>query len=230
MKGKKKNGNRILPLDMSKTSSSTERKVTTNRPFLFPIHRPVRAENVLSSTQSPGPVGSKWSAKTLVFSASDLSANAQNWLQNYDAYRFRKIDVYATLNLSGAIQVTGAFGAAAVIHYCYEDIDTSASIITSWVRTMDRSNVARTVLTRTRPSAKVASFVPQPTYAASSGTSPSDLIGKEMDWVDALDLAFEWAGLRTFSYCAALQQAGVAEYDYTITYEARVSVDVRCNI
>jgi len=231
--GKKKSSKaklaKILPMDMSKTTASTERKVFVNRPLLFPIHTVAKGLDVLTQTQSPGVVGSQFTTRTLSFSARSLSQSSQNWIQNYDAYRFRKIDVFANLVFltKGSNDVTQDIN---VVHYCYEDIDTSEDVVTSWIRVQDRSNINRVVLTAQRPSAKVASFVPQPTYPASSGSNPADLIGKEMDWVDAVDLAFQYAGLRCFSCCLLQQQPGQNEYTYSISYEVRVSVDARCMI
>jgi len=232
--GKKRSGRvpraKILPMDMSKTTASTEKKVYVNRPALFPNHRVAESVDVLSNSQGPGQVGTAFTASTFSFSASKLSTNMQNWVQSYDAYRFRLIEVYANLTFATKVGSGVRAGGLAVTHYCYEDIDTSEGIDTSWLRTLDRSNINRVVLTEQRPSAKVASFVPQPTFQATSGTQHSDLIGKEMEWVDAIDMAFSYAGLRCYSTCLLKQNAPALEYDYAIQYEVRVSIDARCNI
>jgi len=221
---------RILPISMGSTQAATERHRFVNRPFLFSKWVRSESETALSGVSSPAGLGSQFGAATLVFSASKLSANAQNWIQSYDAYRFRKLEIYANLIVSE--KAANYTSDAPVIHYCYEDIDTDDSIDTSWIRLSDRSNIGRCVLRPSQPSVKVASFTPQPTFAASSGSSPTDLIGKEMDWVDAIDLALVWTGLRTFHTRVYQDPSGSAEppMKYEIYYEARVSVDARCAI
>jgi len=186
------------------------------------------SETALSQSQTPGDLGSQYSAITMTFAATELSANMRNWIQSHDAYRVTKIEVYATL--TAGISDNSQLFSIPVIHYAYVDMDTDPSIVTSWFRTMDRDNLSRAVLRSYQPSALIATFCPRPSFRATGTQDPGNLIGSQDSWLDALNLTQIYTGLRCFSYCPAAVQAGQPGYKYKISYNIRYFVEGKAPI
>eukprot|EP00493_Phyllostaurus_siculus_P025248 UN25592 len=131
------------------------RNITRKRHFMQAVSELTSSSQVLSSTQSPYPVGTQFSAGTMLFAASELSNNAQNWIQTHDKYRVAQIEVFATLV---ARMEDANLKSVPVEVYFYEDTDAEPSTQTSWIRTMDRDNLGRVVLTSFNPSMRLVTF------------------------------------------------------------------------
>jgi hypothetical protein len=186
------------------------------------------SETVLTASQSPGELGSQFTAITMTFAGVKLSANLRNWIQSHDAYRVTRLEVYATLTagISDASQLNNI----PVIHYAFVDMDTDPSVVTSWFRTMDRDNLSRTVLRANQPSALIATFCPRPSFRATGTQDPGNLIGSQDSWLDALNLTQIYTGLRCYSYCPAAVAAGQPGYKYKISYNVRYYVEGKAPI
>jgi len=199
------------------------KNITRKRHFLQSSAQVDISQQVLSATQSPFPVGSQFSAGTLLFSASKLTQNAREWVQNFDKYRICEIEVFCTLNSRSK---TGSIDQTAPVEiFFYEDTDADPTTQTSWLRTADRTNVGRVVLNAFNPSARLVTFTPTITLAASViDQNPSNIVPKKDTWLDALSLQQLYSGLRYFSACPTTDAQGQS-YDYTLSFQVRYSVE-----
>ena len=199
------------------------KQILRKRHFLNEVSTLESSSQVLSSSQSNYPVGSQFTSGTLLFSASELSANAVSWIQSHDKYRIAQVEIFATLvsrSRNGGVDRT-----APVELYFYEDTDADPATLTSWIRLQDRDNVGRVVLNAFTPSMKLVSFKPTPTFSAgSSAQDTANLIPGKNAWLDALSLQQLYSGLRTFSACAQVDTSGQS-YDYTIAYTVRYTIE-----
>jgi len=212
---------------VSTNSAALVKPTIRKRQFLAALDDVSKSQQALSQSQTPSTIGSQFTAKTLLFSASALSPNAQDWIQTADAYRVVSVEIYATVvaNYDGSPD----FRSLPVIHYCFEDMDTDPQVQTSWFRIRDRSNLSRTVLRANNPSVLVATIVPRPSFDANGTLSPGNLIGLRNSWLDSLNLSQIYTGLRAYSYCPATDSSGQT-YTYTINYSMRYHVDTKCPI
>ena len=218
----------IVPLSGSMTPSSgggKVSKVVRDRKFLTSRALILDSEQVLSQTQSPYPVGTQFSATTMLFSAESLSTAAKAWIQNYDKYRILLVEVFATLsfNVKDGVGVKNV----PVEVYFYEDTDADLTTQTSWIRTSDRLNVGKVILTELAPSQKLISFQPTASFAASSVTSqsPANVVPKKGLYIDALSLAQVHSGLRMFTCCPQPDASGQT-YAYQVNLTTRYHIQV----
>lgn len=202
------------------------KKVIRSRQFLSEKSVVFNSESVLSQTQSPYPVGSQFTAGTLLFNIAQLHPNARNWVQSYDQYRIANIEVFCTLNTTsknGSIDRT-----APVEVYFYEDTDADPNTQTSWIRTADRSNVARVVLTAWEPSQKLISFMPTVTLTAGAlDQNPANIVPKKGTWLDALSIQQLHSGVRFFACCPSVDTSGTPSYVCSLNVTARITVEVQ---
>jgi len=200
-------------------------KVVRDRKFLNSKSLVIKSEQVLSSTQSPYPVGTQYSETTMLFSADYLSASAKSWVQNYDKYRILMVEVFATLTASSTTSTLNKNLPVEV--YFYEDTDADLGTQTSWIRTSDRLNVGKVVLTELTPSQKLISFQPTVSFAASQATSqnPSNVVPKKGIYIDALSLSQVHAGLRLFTCCPQRDSSGQS-YEYQVNLTTRYHLQV----
>jgi len=199
------------------------RTLTRKRHFLVKNSTLGNSTQVLSSTQSPYPVGSQFSAETLLFGAVELQPNAIQWIQSHDKYRIAQVEIFATLvsrSKDGGISRT-----TPVEIYFYEDTDADPSTLTSWIRVADRDNVGRVVLNAFTPSMRLATFKPTVTYAANTGSqNPSNAIPSKSQWLDALAVDQLYSGLRVFTACPQVDTQGQS-YDYSVAFTTRYTVE-----
>lgn len=186
-----------------------------------------KSQQALSQSQTPAMIGSQFTAKTLVFSAADLSPNFQDWIQTSDCYRISAIEVYAVLttNYTG----TSGYTSHPVTHYCFEDPDTDPAVQTSWIRIRDRENLSRVVLRANQPAQLVATIKPRPSFISTGDQNPGNMIGPKDSWLDSLNLAQEYSGLRAYSYCPTADSSGQT-YTYAINYQIRMKVECKIPI
>jgi len=198
------------------------RTVTTKRHFLEEKARIYPSEQVLSSTQSPYPVGSQFNAGTLLWDMTDLGPNAVEWIQSYDKFRILDVEVFATLTTNFPDEPRNI----PVELYFYEDTDADNNTQTSWIRVRDRRNIGKVVLNSFTPSMRIAKFSPTVSFAASGTNSqdPSNMIPKKNQWLDALATEQRHSGLRFFSACPTTDSSG-ASYKYTINLMTRITVE-----
>jgi len=202
------------------------KNISRVRHFMEQRARIVASQQVLSQTQSPYPVGSQFNATTLVFSASFLTNSAQSWIQTCDQYRIREVEVFATLTV--ASRNGGVDRSIPVEVYFYEDTDATIANTTSWIRVSDRDNLGRVVLNSFCPTKKLISFKPTPTFDATNADplSPSNLIPSKNAFLDALSLAQQYAGFRSFTCCPQTDATGQS-YEYSVSYSCRYTVEAR---
>lgn len=199
------------------------KNITRKRHFLQSLAQIEASTQVLSASQSPFPVGSQFSAGTLLFAASKLTTNAREWIQNFDKYRISEIEVFCTLQSKSR---TGTVDQTVPIEvFFYEDTDADPTTQTSWLRLADRTNVGRVVLNAFNPSARLVTFKPTITLAASViEQNPANIIPKKDTWLDALSLQQLYSGVRFFSACPTTDAQGQS-YDYTLSFQMRYTVE-----
>jgi len=181
------------------------------------------SEQVLSTTQSPYPTGTQFTAETLLFEANDLSTNAQEWIQKHDCYRISGVEVFVTMtHLSREDDQS-----VPVEVYFYEDTDADAGTQTSWIRVQDRDNVGRVVLSPAQPSARLISFKPTASFAAgSSSQATANMIPGKNTWFDALSINQIYSGLRLFS-CTPTRNTSGSTFQYTLAIQRRYTIEAR---
>lgn len=164
------------------------KNVIRRRCFLESVAKAKTLQQALSQTQTPYRVGSQFDSTTLLFSATELSANAKVWIQSHDKYRITKVEVFANYTVitesSDGRTLLPAFDPVEV--YFYEDTDADPGTATSWIRTHDRDNVGRVVLTPQNPSQRLITFKPTLTFAAAAGVeeSPSNVLPNKNQWLE----------------------------------------------
>lgn len=199
------------------------KNITRKRHFLQSLAQVEASSQVLSASQSPFPVGSQFNTGTLLFAASKLTTNAQEWIQSFDKYRISEIEVFCTLQSKSK---TGAADQTAPVEvFFYEDTDADPTTQTSWIRLADRTNVGRVVLNAFNPSARLVTFKPTITLAASViEQNPANIVPKKDTWLDALSLQQLYSGVRYFSACPTTDAQGQS-YDYTLNFQMRHTVE-----
>jgi len=200
-------------------------KVVRDRKFLTAKVLSSKSEQVLSSSQSPYPIGSQYSNVTLLFTADYLSSSAKSWIQNYDKYRILLVEVYATLSVRS---LSGAFDKNLPVEvYFYEDTDADLGTQTSWIRTSDRLNVGKVILNSLTPSQKLISFQPTVSFAAttSDAQNPANVVPKKGIYLDALSLSQIHSGLRVFTACPNKDTQGQT-YEYEVHFSTRYHIQV----
>jgi len=200
------------------------RNVTRKRMFLAIKAPGDESLQVLSGSQSMYPTGTQFTTETLLFSADQLSNNAESWIQSHDRYRISQIEVFATLN---TISESQGEQTLPVECYFYEDTDADPATQTSWIRLSDRENVGRVVLTKANPSQRLISFKPTVSFAAGAvSQAPSNVIPKKDQWLDAVALAQVHAGLRIFT-CCGQKDASARSYAYHVRYQVRYHIEAQ---
>lgn len=199
------------------------KNITRKRHFLQSLAEVEKSEQVLSASQSPFPVGSQFNAGTLLFAASKLTNNAKEWIQSFDKYRISEIEVFCTLQSKSK---TGTADQSVPVEvFFYEDTDADPTTQTSWLRLADRTNVGRVVLNTLNPSARLVTFKPTITLAASViEQNPANIVPKKDTWLDALSLQQLYSGVRFFSACPTTDAQGQS-YDYTLNFQMRYTVE-----
>jgi len=202
------------------------KNVTRVRHFFENISRRVASEQVLSQTQSPYPVGSQFGAGTFIFSCNALSNNAKEWIQGHDQYRVNSVEVFATLSFRE--KIGSERRVAPVEVFFYEDTDADSTTQTSWLRTSDRDNLGRIVLTPMTPTLKVIEFRPTASFNVSSVVSqnPANLVPSKNQYLDALNLSQQLSGLRLFTACSYNDVSGQS-YNYDVDFSVRYTVEAR---
>lgn len=208
-------------------SAAKVKNVTRTRHFLCEKAVTLSSTPVLSQSQSPHPVGSQFLETTLLFSVNKLHQTAQTWVQSFDKYRVKNVEVFATLNnvsKNGSVDRT-----APVELYFYEDTDADPLTQTSWIRTADRDNVGKVVLTALEPSKKLITFMPTVTFAADSQSNqnPANVVPKKDVWLDALSIAQLYSGLRLFGCCPSVDTSGTPAYQNHVSLMFRMTVEVQ---
>jgi hypothetical protein len=200
------------------------RNVTRSRWFLEGKAETDLFTQVVSATQSPYGLGSQFSQSTLTFSATELSDNAQAWIASHDRFRVSQIEVFANYNINNT---AGGPALDQVELYFYEDTDVDPSVATSWLRTSDRENLGRVVLTAQNPSQRLITFKPTPTLNAGTlAQDPSNIVPSKDAWLDALSLAQKYAGLRVFGACSRRDTSGQT-YQVFVSYLVRYQIEAR---
>lgn len=201
------------------------KNVMRKRWFMQSLSELTTSQQVLSSSQSPFPVGSQFSAGTILFSASELSNNATEWIQKADKFRITSVEVFVTLvsRIKGGGNVDKTIP---VEIYFYEDTDADPATQTSWIRTSDRDNLGRVVLHATNPSMRLITFKPTVSLAASTDDqSPSNIVPTKNQWLDALSLNQLHSGVRWFSATPQLDTSGQS-FEYSLAFSYRYCVEV----
>lgn len=184
------------------------------------------SKQVLSASQSLYPVGSQYTEGTYVYSISRLSTSAQAYVQSYDKYRIKLVEVYATLT---ARSKNGSVDRNAPVNlWYYEDTDADSAVTTSWIRVRDRKNLAMVTLTALRPTQKLISFEPTPCFSASStgSLSPNNMVPRKGIWLDSLAINQQYSSLRHFSACPQVDSSGQS-YEYTIHFTTKYVVELK---
>jgi len=199
------------------------KNITRRRHFMQLNSELVSSSQVLSATQSPYPVGSQFSAATLLFAATELSQNAQSWITSHDKYRVNQIEIFVTL--ASKLKDGSPLANQPVEVYFYEDTDAEPTTQTSWLRTCDRDNLGRVVLNAFQPSMRLITFKPTATFAAGPiDQNPGNVVPKKDAWLDALALNQLYSGLRVFSCCAQADTVGET-YSYSLAFSYRVTIE-----
>jgi hypothetical protein len=202
------------------------RNVSTTRRFLERNYRRYFSEQVLSESQAPTPVGSQYIQGTMLFSIGRLSQAAREWVQKYDKYRIREVEinVYSNAKLES---VNTPMESVPITLYAYEDQDADPDTQTSWVRVSDRQNLACMTLNSAYPRHHVVRFNPTPSMAANTVLqNPANIIPGKNAWLDALAIDQEHAGIRFFAICPTTDNTGKS-YRYELNFEVRYTVEVQ---
>ena len=202
------------------------KNVLRTRTFLASKSSMNESFQVLTGSQSCYPVGTQFTDETFLFSAVQLSQNAQAWIKSHDCYRISLVEVFATMNVAslgnGPNEQT-----TPVEVYFYEDTDADPATQTSWIRVQDRDNLGRVVLTKANPSMRLITFKPTITFAAGgAGQDPANMIASKNQWLDALSLDQLYSGLRIFTCCGQKDQTG-RTYSYHVGYTVRYTIEAR---
>jgi len=198
------------------------KNVRRSRHFLAEKAIVSESSQVLSSSQSPYPVGSQYSAETLLFAARDLSANAREWIQKHDKYTVDQLELFCTLTSS--TRGTAIDKNLPIEVYFYEDTDADPATQTSWIRTQDRDNIGKVVLNAFNPTARLIKFKPTITLEADASLqSPANIIPPKGTFVDALSLNQKFSGVRVFACCPAADAQGQS-YDFKLNFTWRAKI------
>jgi len=198
------------------------KNVTRSRHFLESRAKRKTLSQALSESQTPYSLGSQYDSTTLLFAAYELSVNAQSWIQNHDKYRVSKVEVFVSYILENQ---DGSIANDHVEVYFYEDTDSDPGTSTSWIRTRDRENVGRVVLTPHSPSQRLITFKPTPTFAAGTAEqSTQNQIPSKNMWLDAIALEQKYSGLRIFSACPRADASGIS-YKTTLNFITRYHIE-----
>lgn len=195
--------------------TSTRHYLTNAREFV--------SEQTLSSSQSVYPVGSQFVAGTLTFSASELSVAAQSFIQSFDKYKITNVEIF--VNLASRTKSGSVDKNIPVDMWFYEDADCDSAVQTSWTRTRDRRNLGNVTLNSFTPKKRLLSFEPTPSFAVNTtnSLSPSNLVLKKGQWLDALALAQQMAGFRFFAACPQVDSSGQS-YEFALYLTSRLTV------
>jgi len=202
-----------------------ERNVTRRRQFLVSIFNTKSSANVLSTSQSPFPVGSQYLSNHLTFNANDLSSEATAWIRQHDRYKIETCELFVTSTSKNRDNNVGALTTMPIHHYSFCDLDSSTSQtggVTEWNQVQTRNNLSRTVLRSNNPSILVAKFSPKPIFDPSTSNSPSNVVPTRGLWIDSLTLDQEHSGVRTYS--ATPTELDISFGFYSLSYELRVTV------
>lgn len=194
----------------------------TSRTYLSNSRRYL-SQNVLSTTQSLYGVGSTFTQGTLTFSAEQLSAAAQVYIQNYDKYKITGIEIFVTM---GAESLNGSVDKNVPVNlWFYEDTDCDSGTQTSWTRVRDRRNLGMVSLNAFTPTKRLLSFQPTPSFDTQTtlSQSPANIVPRKGQWIDALNLAQQMAGFRFFAACPQ-QDSGTASYRWNLNFTARYTI------
>lgn len=123
-----------------------------------------------TSTQTYGPVGTKFFDLTLQYRLSEFFIS--NYLARYDAYRFDEIQVYAyTITADTTVRIMTS-------------IDQDDNSVISWGDFRKRSNVSTCALRLNNPMQLIAKWKPYPQYDSTQGDAVSNKIGVPGTWFD----------------------------------------------
>lgn len=198
---------------------------TTTRHYLARANAFV-SESVLSTSQSLYGLGSQFTAGTLTFSAEQLSAAAKIFIQSFDKYQITNVEIFVTFT---ARSLTGKVERNVPVNlWFYEDTDCDSASATSWLRVRDRRNLGMVTLNSLTPMKRLLSFKPTPSYDTSSviSQSPSNIVPKKGQWLDALNLSQQMAGFRFFGACPA-QDSSAQSYEFKLDFSARYTVSMQ---
>ena len=182
----------------------------------------MESEQTLSTSQSLYPIGSQIAYSTLLFRAKDLSPTAIAWIESHDQFRIDEVEVFATL--TSRTRGNAVTSNIPVEVYCYEATDADPATVTSWIRTQNRTNLSKNVLTALNPSVRLARFKPTITLAANaSSQNAQNIIPRKGTMIDALATDQWFSGLRIFSACPQTDSSGQS-YDYQISLSRRYKI------
>jgi hypothetical protein len=185
----------------------------------------LESQQTLSGTQSPYPVGSQFVAGSFTYSAEQLSSSARTWIQSYDRFRIKNVEIFVTgtaRSKNGSVDKT-----VPIVVYYYEDTDCNSATQTSWIRVSDRDNLGKCVLTAMAPSQKLISFTPTVSFDPNTTTSqsPANVIPPKNTWLDAVNLSQQMAGFRFFAASPQVDATGET-FKFDVTFETRYTVEV----
>jgi hypothetical protein len=188
------------------------------------VFRTFASQQVLSQSQSPFGVGSQFTEGTLLFSVEKLSDQMQSFVQSYDKYRIREVEIFCTMN--SAVRGGGNIDKTVPVHlYFYEDTDANADTETSWIRVQDRRNLGKVVLHATNPSQRLISFTPTATFNNQNVTNVNNMQMPKNFWTDSASIVQQFSGLRFFSATPAADSTGNT-FQFILNFEVRYHLEV----
>jgi len=204
-----------------------ERNVTRRRMFMNRVSTETISATVLSQQTSPYKLGSQYCSEHITITPSDLTPEAQEWIQQYDRYRIVKAELFVTSFVAARSNVEPA--TLPITHYAFCDADSSTSQTggaTPWYDITSRDNISKVTLRANSPTAKIAEWNPRPLYTPVSGSSPANVVPSPNTWMDSLILSQEFNGVRTYAACP-VESANQGQYRFHLQYDFRVLVEAQ---
>jgi len=202
--------------------------VISRRPFLEETFRVVNSTIVLSASQSPFAVGSRFASGTITYDIGELTATALSWIKKYDAYRISEVEIWAHCAYLGAPS-SGNAGAPVVL-YVAEDMDTLAGVTVVWRELCNRDNLKRIIFNRDSLSQKVGNYKPRPSFKPAEGSLPQNVVPVRDTWIDCEVQTQQFSGLEYFAACPLTTNSGQGDYAFQINFEIRAMVETKGSI
>lgn len=168
------------------------------------------SQEVASPTDSYLTVGTSYGQRGINYRIREFMD--VNLLNNYDAYRIDRIDVYAQKSDT----------ARNVTLFSSFDIDDSTAI--TWQDMSRRQNVKTTSLKINEPRKKVASFVPVINFnntGSSGADSPQNVIMTNKPWIDASATNNSYNGIKFWA---------AADDQFSVTFHAHAHISLKGKI
>lgn len=115
-----------------------------------------------------------------------------NILQNYDMYKFARVEIYATAEVDET-QGSSAYPYNITV---MSSVDHDDAITVGWDVFRTRINISTVSLTNTIPTALLASFTPRGNFPVSAINSPQNVVPGRNTWYDVSAGNQEFVGLK----------------------------------